>query len=93
VLIITGRMPGRTNFIALDTNGTIISESFVSVSAPPDHGLLVMRGLDSAHYHCSPKCQPTVALGDEEKHFGRAADQTLRRDALANQSSAAGTRR
>lgn len=93
VLIITGRMPGRTNFIALDTNGTIISESLVSVSTPPDHGLLVMRGLDSAHYHCAPNCQPTVALGDEEKHFGRAADQTLRRDALANQTSTAGARR
>ncbi|MCA4922984.1 MAG: pilus assembly protein N-terminal domain-containing protein [Methylobacterium sp.] len=93
VLIITGRLPGRTNFIALDTNGTIISESFVSVSAPPGNGLLVMRGLDSAHYHCAPNCQPTVALGDEEKHFGRAADQSIRRDALANQSSAAGAKR
>jgi hypothetical protein len=52
-----------------------------------------MRGLDFAHYHCAPNCQPTVALGDEEKHFGRAADQSLRRDALANQSSAAGAKR
>lgn len=87
VLIITGRLPGRTNFIALDANGTIISESFVSVSAPPGAGLVVMRGLDSAHYHCAPNCQPTVTLGDEDKHFGRAAEQSTRRDALANQNN------
>lgn len=87
VLVITGRTPGRTNFIALDANGTIISESFVSVSIQPGNGLLVMRGMDSSHYHCAPNCAPTVMLGDEEKHFGRAADQTLRRDALANQNN------
>lgn len=89
VLVITGRMPGRTNFIALDVNGTIISESFVSVSAAPGNGLLVMRGMDSSHYHCAPNCLPTAALGDEDKHFSRAADQTLRRDAMASQNSTA----
>lgn len=88
VLIITGRTPGRTNFIALDVNGTIISESFVSVSAPQGNGLVLMRGLDSAHFHCDPICQPTVTLGDEEKHFGRAADQSSRREALASQNGA-----
>lgn len=89
VLVITGRTPGRTNFIALDVNGTIISESFVSVSVAPGQSLMVMRGTDAAHYHCAPNCQPTVVLGDEEKHFGRASDQTARRDALANQNGAA----
>lgn len=86
VLVITGRMPGRTNFIALDMNGTIISESFVSVSVAPGNSLTVMRGGEFAHYHCAPNCQPTAVLGDEDKHFSRTADQTTRRDALANQT-------
>ncbi|MCU0820740.1 MAG: pilus assembly protein N-terminal domain-containing protein [Beijerinckiaceae bacterium] len=86
VLVITGRMPGRTNFIALDMNGTIISESFVSVTAAQGQNLTVMRGTDSAHYHCAPNCQPTLVLGDEDKHFARTNDQTTRRDALANQN-------
>jgi hypothetical protein len=85
VLVITGRMPGRTNFIALDTNGTIISESFVSVSAAPNAGLLVTRGMDASHYHCAPNCYPTVALGDADNHFNRTAEQSSRRDSMANQ--------
>lgn len=86
VLVITGRAPGRTNFIALDSNGTIISESMVSVSAPVGAGLVVQRGLDQSSYHCAPNCQPSIGLGDEEKHFARTIDQSSRREGFANQS-------
>ncbi|MGL5446650.1 MAG: pilus assembly protein N-terminal domain-containing protein [Rhabdaerophilum sp.] len=89
VLVITGRSPGRTNFIALDANGTIISESMVSVSAATGAGLVVQRGFDKTSYHCAPNCLPSIALGDEEKHFARSVEQPSRRDAFANQGSAA----
>lgn len=85
VLVITGRAPGRTNFIALDSNGTIISESMVSVSVPMGAGLVVQRGLDQTSYHCAPNCLPSIGLGDEEKHFARTIDQSSRREGFANQ--------
>lgn len=85
VLVITGRAPGRTNFIALDSNGTIISESMVSVSAPVGAGLVVQRGLEQSSYHCAPNCLPSIGLGDEEKHFARTIDQSSRREGFANQ--------
>jgi hypothetical protein len=88
VLVITGRSPGRTNFIALDGNGTIISESMVSVSAARGAGLVVQRGLDQSSYHCAPDCLPSIALGDDDKHFARALEQPSRRDAAANQGGA-----
>lgn len=88
VLVITGRAPGRTNFIALDVNGTIISESMVSVSVATGAGLVVQRGLDQTSYHCAPGCLPSIGLGDEEKHFGRTIDQSTRRESFANQGPA-----
>lgn len=88
VLVITGRAPGRTNFIALDSNGSIISESMVSVSASVGAGLVVQRGLEQSSYHCAPNCLPSIGLGDEEKHFGRTIEQSSRREGFANQGQA-----
>lgn len=86
VLVVTGRMPGRTNFIALDGSGTIISESILQVSGQGAGLLVVQRGIEQTTYSCAPKCLPTVHLGDEDKHFARGIDQTTKRDALANQN-------
>lgn len=87
VLVITGRAPGRTNFIALDQNGTIISESSVSVSAARGGTMIVQRGLDQSSYHCAPDCLPAVMLGDEDKHFNRATDQPKKRESLTMPSN------
>lgn len=89
VIVITGRTPGRTNFIALDSNGTIISESMVSVSAARGAAVLVQRGMNAESYHCAPNCLPTVALGDEQKYLDQVANQSKKREEMANQSGRA----
>ncbi len=89
VIVITGRTPGRTNFIALDSNGTIISESQVSVSAARGAAVLVQRGMSAESYHCAPNCLPTVALGDEQKYLDQVANQSKKREEMANQSGRA----
>lgn len=88
VMVITGRSAGRTNFIALDSSGTIISESVVTVTNPTQGRVVVLRGVDQSTYDCAPNCLPTVSMGDDEKHFNRSIDQVGRRDGMANQSSA-----
>jgi hypothetical protein len=88
VMVITGRSTGRTNFIALDASGNIISESMVAVTVPVAGRVVVQRGLDRASYDCAPLCSPAVSLGDEEKHFTRGVDQAARRDGMANGSGA-----
>jgi len=85
VIVITGRSPGRTNFIALDASGSIISESTISVTYPGGERLLVQRGLDRSHYDCAPNCLPTLTLGDENGHFGMVGDQMTRREGLSGQ--------
>lgn len=89
VMVITGRGTGRTNVIALDSSGTIISESIVQVVPQTVGRLLVQRGVERATYDCAPNCMPTIALGDEDKHFNATIDQPLRRDGAANQGAAA----
>ena len=89
VMVITGKAAGRTNFIALDSTGTIISESVVTVTATMLGKVVVQRGLERSSYDCAPLCLPTVSIGDDEKHFNRSVDQVGRRDGMANQNSAA----
>lgn len=83
VMVITGKTTGRTNFIALDQAGSIISESVVAVTVTTAGRVVVQRGLDRASYDCAPVCSPTVSLGDEEKHFGRISEQATRRERMA----------
>lgn len=89
IMVITGRSAGRTNLIALDNSGAIISESMVSVIAPTLGRVVVQRGLDRSTYDCAPLCQPTVAIGDDDKHFSRVIDQATKREAMAGGPNAA----
>jgi hypothetical protein len=86
VMVITGRTAGRTNFIALDTSGAIISESVLTVTVPVAGKLIVQRGLERNTYDCAPTCLPTVSLGDEDKHFTAAVNQSGQRDGMAKQT-------
>lgn len=72
VVVITGRRAGRTNFIALDRKGAIISESTVAVGIASEGRVLVRRGLESTSYDCHGECLPTVAIGDEQRSFAQA---------------------
>lgn len=86
VMVITARSAGRTNFIALDSSGAIISESVITVTNPTQGRVVVLRGTDQSTYDCAPLCLPTVSLGDDEKHFNRSIDQVSRRDGATNQA-------
>lgn len=89
VMVITGRSAGRTNFIALNQAGAIISESVLTVTVPTDGKLLVQRGLERNTYDCSPACLPSVSLGDEDKHFSLSVNQATQRDGMAKQNGMA----
>lgn len=93
VMVITGRAAGRTNFIALDSTGTIISESLVSVTLPMQGRMILQRGLERTTYDCAPNCLPTISLGDDGKHFDAIADQNAKRDATAHQQPGAAPKR
>jgi S-formylglutathione hydrolase FrmB len=86
VVVITGRRAGRTNFIALDKTGSIISESTVAVSVATAGRVLMRRGMDVVTYDCSTECLPAAGFGDEEKSFGRIMGQATTRTKEAREA-------
>jgi hypothetical protein len=92
VMVLTGKNFGETNLLALDDEGKLISESWLRVEAMSRNRVTVYRGAEAETYACSPNCQPTVALGDSEKHFGKASGQVGARNSLAAGTQAAPAR-
>ncbi len=83
VLVLTGKAFGETNLLAIDEQGQLVSESWLRVQAS-NRNMVVYRGGEPETYSCTPNCQPTIALGDSDKHFGKVGAQTTARNGLAN---------
>ncbi len=83
VMVLTGKSYGETNMIALDDQGQLISESWIRVGAPGRSNMVVVRGVETETYSCTPNCQPTVVLGDSDKHFSKSGSQVSARNGQA----------
>ena len=81
-VVLTGKGYGETNLIALDSAGNSLGESLVRVSGGFD-GVIVQRGMDRQSLHCSPRCQPTVNLGDSTSYIADAAAQIQQHNAIS----------
>ena len=75
VMILTPKAFGETNFIALDGEGNPVAESMIEVVAGAN-SLIVQRGAERQSYSCSPRCQPTERLGDDDKYMSAVAAQS-----------------
>ncbi|WP_394693829.1 pilus assembly protein N-terminal domain-containing protein [Hyphobacterium sp.] len=87
-LIVTGRLFGRTNIIALDRQGRVIySEDFVV--GPSTSGQLVLqRGAARTTMTCTPHCVASPTVGDDSDAFDTATDQQSARIGLAAEATA-----
>jgi Flp pilus assembly secretin CpaC len=83
IVVLTGKSYGRTNFIALDASGSILTETTISVQAPSEAMVTVQRGFDRESYSCTPDCQPSLLLGDATKYFSDVGGQAGQRNQLA----------
>ncbi|MDJ1157650.1 pilus assembly protein N-terminal domain-containing protein [Chelatococcus sp. SYSU_G07232] len=84
ILVVTGKSYGVTNLIALDATGNMLAESMIRVQAPSEAIITVQRGLERESYSCTPNCQPSVILGDNNKYFGEISGQAGQRNSLAS---------
>lgn len=78
-MILTAKGYGETNLIALDGQGRAVGESMLRVTAP-NSGLVVQRGLERETWDCTPRCQPTMMLGDSTRFATEAVGQIQMRN-------------
>jgi Flp pilus assembly secretin CpaC len=89
VMVLTGKSFGETNMIALNEKGEMISESWLRVRPNQRTSqITVYRGSDPETFSCTPDCQPTLALGDGEKFFGKVGGQSQARNGFAQGATA-----
>ncbi|GGH08389.1 hypothetical protein GCM10007036_03850 [Alsobacter metallidurans] len=82
-MVLTGKSYGETNLIAQDSSGAVIGESRIRVEAASENIMVVQRGMERETYSCAPNCQPTMSLGDVQRHFESVGAQTTNRNQLA----------
>lgn len=82
LVVVTGKGFGETNMIFLDKAGAAVEESIVTVVAGSSQ-VTVQRGVARESYSCKPRCEPTVALGDDQQFLGTTSAQIQSRNALA----------
>lgn len=65
-IYVQGRIFGNTNLIALDSNGTEIYNTLITVGAPLSAQVTLYRGALQHNLACSPRCEHTVTMGDAD---------------------------
>lgn len=88
-LIVTGKMAGRTNIIALDRRGRVIFADDIVVGSARRGQVIVQRGMDRTTYACGQGCDAVAAVGDDADTFDRVTSQQQTRIQLAQDAVAA----
>ncbi len=81
MLVITGKSFGVTNIIALDSDRNVIQDQRLVVIRDEARILNLHKGGARHSYACSPNCNPTLTIGDEQTHFdslGKSTDRKLK---------------
>ena len=72
-IILTGRMVGTTNLIALDDSGAVIANVLVHVSAQKPGMVTVRRGVQLQSYNCGTGLCEDTAAGEADANPAEAA--------------------
>jgi Flp pilus assembly secretin CpaC len=77
LLVVTGKTFGITNIIALDADRNVIQDQRVLVRRDEGKVVNLQRGTERQSYNCTPQCNPSITIGDEQKYFDaiRSASQ------------------
>jgi Pilus formation protein N terminal region len=88
VIVLTAKSYGETNLLALDSEGQLVSETWLKVQASIRGNMVITRGVERETHSCTPNCVPTMTLGDNQKYFSEAGGQAGIRNSNAVSSSA-----
>jgi hypothetical protein len=79
LLVVTGKTFGITNVISLDAERNIIQDQRVIVTREESKVLTVQKGTQRETYNCTPQCNPSLVVGDEQKYFDFVARNSERK--------------
>jgi hypothetical protein len=83
LLVITGKSFGLTNIIALDHDRNVIQDQRVMVQRDEMRVVNLHKAGKRETYNCSPQCNPTVTVGDEQKYFDEISKNSERKIKLS----------
>jgi hypothetical protein len=69
LLVVTGKTFGITNIIALDADRNVIQDQRVMVERDDQKVVNLHKGSTRSTYACTPKCEPTLTIGDDKAYF------------------------
>ena len=81
MLVVTGKSFGITNVIALDSQRKVIQEQRVIVVRDEARVVNVQKGGKRESYNCTPQCNPSLVVGDDQTYFDgvvRASERKIR---------------
>jgi Flp pilus assembly secretin CpaC len=91
LLVITGKSFGITNMIVLDQKKEIIFEKRLQVKREEAMVLNLQRGTLRQTYNCTPQCNPTVTVGDDQSYFDAVVKSSEKKHGLSEKASDAGS--
>ena len=90
LLVVTGKTFGITNVIALDAERNIIQDQRVMVVRDEVKTVTLMKADKRQSYNCTPQCNPSLVVGDDDKHFetlAKVADRKIKFSETSDHSS------
>jgi hypothetical protein len=81
LLVVTGKMFGVTNIIALDAQRNVIQDQRVIVERDDQRTLVLYKGALRESYSCTPNCSPTMTIGDDTAYFETIAKHSQSKNA------------
>lgn len=76
LIYVMGRSYGRTNIIALDSDGKAFLDMNVNVVSQGAPMVTLMRGTGQYSYNCTPRCEPVANVGDDPASYQALMGQT-----------------
>jgi Flp pilus assembly secretin CpaC len=87
LLVVTGKTFGITNMIVLDAQKNVILDQRILVKRDEAKVVNLMRGTQRQSYNCTPQCNPSIVIGDEDAYFESVAKASEKKMGLSEKSA------
>lgn len=91
LLVVTGKSFGITNMIVLDTKREVIFEKRLLVKREEARVVNLHRGMLRQTYNCTPQCNPTVTVGDDQAYFDSVVKAAEKKASMSEKAADAGS--